>query len=338
MLSAVDPENPPNAVIYGIAGETLTDVEAAFFKAANPLGFILFARNCRDPEQVRALTRALKDCLGREAPILIDQEGGRVRRLRPPHWTDIPSAQALGDAFRSDFRKGRAQAESAMDTMSGELAALGIYVNCAPVLDILHPETHQAIGDRAYSSDPDIVAALACIVSERFLKNKVIPVMKHIPGQGRATLDSHHDLPVVGATPKELAETDFKPFKELLSKAFSDALWGMVAHVVYDKIDPNLPATCSRKVIYDYIRNPQAIGFQGLLLSDDIGMGALAKIGDFAQRTEQILRAGCDIVLHCSGKMDEMEQVATRAKRMTDRAVKRYNRSVSWFDPVGPAA
>jgi beta-N-acetylhexosaminidase len=179
-----------------------------------------------------------------------------------------------------------------------------------------------------------MVATLARIVSETFLKNGVIPVMKHIPGQGRAASDSHKDLPVVSATAKELADVDFKPFKDLLSKAFADALWGMVAHVVYDKIDPNFPATCSRKIVYDVIRNPQAIGFQGLLLSDDIGMGALATIGDFAQRTEQILRAGCDIVLHCSGDMNEMKQVATRAKKMTDQAVTRYNRSVSWFNPV----
>jgi beta-N-acetylhexosaminidase len=334
LLSAVDPENPPSAVIFGIAGETLTAVERDFFKAANPLGFILFARNCRDPEQVKALVQSLKDCLGRDAPILIDQEGGRVRRLKPPHWADIPSAKALGEAFGSDFQKGRKLVETMMETMARELADLGIQVDCAPVLDVLDPQTHDAIGDRAFSSDPDMVAALARIVSETFLKNGIIPVMKHIPGQGRATSDSHHDLPVVSASLKDLTDKDFKPFKELLSKAFADALWGMVAHVVYDQIDPNFPATCSRKMVYDVIRSPQGIGFQGLLLSDDIGMGALAAIGNFAQRTEQILRAGCDIVLHCSGDMGEMEQVATRAKKMTDQAVTRYNRTVSWFKPV----
>jgi beta-N-acetylhexosaminidase len=329
LLSAIDPENAPAPVIFGLAGHTLTTVERDFFKAANPLGFILFGRNIQDPDQVRAMVKSLKDCLGRDAPILIDQEGGRVRRLKPPHWVESPAAASFGATYEADPAKAERDLAQAVASMAKELTDLGIQVDCAPVLDLLHSETHAAIGDRAFSADPATVSALGRIACHSFIDNGIVPVMKHLPGQGRAASDSHHDLPVVGATLDELAASDFLPFRDMLTQAFSEALWGMVAHVIYDKIDASLPASCSRKVVHDVIR--KAIGFQGLLLSDDIDMGALAFIGDAGRRAEQALRAGCDIVLQCSGMMEDMKKVEARKLKMTAQAVARYNRTVEYF-------
>ena len=331
MLSAVDPQSPPRAAIFGLAGETLSAAEAAFFRDADPLGFILFGRNCRDPQQLRTLTDSLRACVGRAAPILIDQEGGRVRRLRPPHWSDIPSARHFGKAIAADREDGLAQLEQAMTIMAGELAAAGITVDCAPVLDILCAETHDAIGDRAYGDDPVLVAEAAERVCEIFLRHGVIPVAKHIPGQGRATLDSHHDLPIITAGRDALDYLDFAPFKALASGRFADGLWGMVAHVIYQAIDPDLPATCSPEVIAT-IRNQ--IGFDGLLLTDDLVMKALDRFGAMGARAATALQAGCDIALHCNGNMAEMEDVASRVPRMSLPAVARYNRSVLALSPV----
>lgn len=328
LLKIDDPENPPLAVIFGIAGESLSKEERDFFKAANPLGFILFARNCKDPAQVKKLVADLHDCMGREVPILIDQEGGRVQRLKPPHWGEYPPARKFGEMFLRDFAKGRQALKENSKALAGELAEHGINVNCAPVMDVLYPETDESIGDRAYSGDPEMVAALGAAVCEQHLKEGVIPIVKHIPGQGRSTQDSHKTLPVVDADLKTLQENDFVPFKELLSKAFSEAVWGMVSHIIYKAVDANLPATCSRKVVHDVIRGD--IGFDGLLLSDDICMGALDVIGDAGARADMVLRAGCDVVLHCNGNMQEMELVAKRAQKMTNDAVMRYNRSVAW--------
>jgi beta-N-acetylhexosaminidase len=325
LLSAIDPANPPAPVIFGLAGETLTPVERDFFRAANPLGFILFARNCSNPEQVKALVRSLKDCVGREAPVLIDQEGGRVRRLKPPHWSETAPARTFGDAYLKNASEGRRQLDAAMDTMSRELTDLGIQVDCAPVLDVLFPETHEVIGDRAYGDRPDLVATLGGAVCEAFLKNGVVPVIKHIPGHGRAASDSHHDLPRVKASLDDLKKTDFLPFRDILRAPFASALWAMTAHVVYESVDKKNSASCSRKVISGVIRKD--IGFKGLLLSDDLGMNALT--GSMGERAERVLKAGCDIALHCSGKLDEMKDVAARAQKMTKAAVKRYNRAVS---------
>lgn len=329
MLSDVDGGNPPLAVIFGISGTALTADERTLFKAADPLGFILFARNCADPQQLKALTADLKACLGRDAPVLIDQEGGRVQRLRPPHWGAYPAAAAFESAFLRNFAEGRKAAADSAAKMAGELAAHGFNVDCAPVLDVMYPETHEAIGDRAFSQDPAVVAALAAIVAEEFLKKGVMPVLKHMPGQGRAESDSHKDLPVVRAALADMRRTDFVPYRELLTKAFSEAVWGMVAHVVYSDVDPRAPASCSRKVIQDVIRRD--IGFGGLLLSDDIGMGALEMYGGAGKRTATALKAGCDVVLHCSGVLPEMQEIAASAPRMTDKAVARYNRSAAWL-------
>lgn len=316
-------------MIFGISGTALTADERKLFQATDPLGFILFARNCADPQQVKDLTADLKSCLGRDAPVLIDQEGGRVQRLKPPHWGAYPSAAAFEAAFLRNFAEGRKAAADSAANMAGELAAHGFNVDCAPVLDVMYPQTHEAIGDRAFSQDPAVVAVLAAAVAEEFLKKGIMPVLKHIPGQGRAESDSHKDLPVVRATLAEMRRTDFLPYRELLTKAFSEAVWGMVAHVVYSDVDPRAPASCSRKVIQDVIRRD--IGFGGLLLSDDIGMGALAMYGGAGKRTATALKAGCDVVLHCSGVLSEMQEIAASAPRMTDKAVARYNRSASWL-------
>lgn len=318
-------------MIFGVAGTVLEQSERDFFKAANPLGFILFARNCQDPAQVKSLVDDLKKTLGRDAPVLIDQEGGRVRRLKPPHWSDIPAAKTFGDQWGQDPKKAAEDLRSKLQTVSRELLDMGINVNCLPVLDILHEDTHQAIGDRAYSADPEIAGQLGSVACEALYASGIVPVIKHLPGQGRAVSDSHYDLPVVPATLDELRD-DFKPFDLVLHQAFAQALWGMAAHIVYDKIDESFPASCSRKVVHDVIR--KTLKFNGLLLSDDICMGALSVIGDAGQRAQQVLRAGCDIALHCNGKMDEMESVVKRAQKMTKEAVTRYNRSVSWFMDV----
>ena len=316
-------------MICGLAGPSLSADEAAFFKETNPLGFILFARNCETPEQVKTLTASLHDCMGREVPILIDQEGGRVQRLRPPHWTDYPPARSFGEKFMRDFEAGRTAATESATALAAELRACGVNVNCAPVLDVLFPETHEIIGDRAFGKDPDLVAALGAIVCRAYQEQGIVPIIKHIPGHGRARADSHLELPIVDTPLAELQRTDFRAFREVMDKAFSEGIWGMTAHVIYTAVDGHLPASCSRKVVFDIIRRD--INFDGLLLSDDVSMEALACCGDLKARTTMVLRAGCDIALHCNGAMTEMQAVAAGAKKMTNEAVMRYNRSVEFL-------
>lgn len=329
MLSALDGDTAPLAVIFGLSGTILTAAEKTFFAESNPLGFILFARNCESPEQVRALTDSLRYCLGRDAPILIDQEGGRVQRLKPPYWTQYPPARSFGETFVFDFLRGREEAEKTAAAIAKDLIDVGVSVNCAPVLDVLTDATHDVIGDRAFSADPQIVAALGAAVCKAYLDNGIIPIVKHIPGHGRAVSDSHKTLPKVDASLEEMSQTDFSPYAHLLTKPFSEAVWGMVAHVVYTCIDSQAPSSCSRRVVHDIIR--RQIEFDGLLLTDDIDMGALELYGDAGSRAEKTLRAGCDIALQCSGKMNDMESVAARAPQMTAEAVARYNRSVAWL-------
>jgi len=316
LLSNIDPQRPPLAVIFGIAGESLTPEEIAFFKQANPLGFILFARNCKDPVRVKSLVQSLQDLLGREVPVLIDQEGGRVERLKPPHWKHQPAAADQG-----------AQVSEISAEIAGDLADLGINVNCAPVLDVRYPQTHNSLGDRAFSTDPVKVGEKGAQACRAFLQSGVIPVIKHLPGLGRAHLDTHHDLPSVTATLADMETTDFVPFKHMLKQDFADAAWGMVSHAVFDAVDPGTAASCSEKVIEDVIR--KAIGFDGLLLSDDLSMGALNKYGDAAARAVKVIESGCDIALHCNGDLAEMKLVANTAPIMTNEAVVRYNRSVT---------
>lgn len=331
-LGVLSEDNPPAAVIFGIEGHALTKQEQELFHEADPLGFILFTRNCRDRQQVRDLVASLHETAGRHVPVLIDQEGGRVQRLKEPEWNQYLPAKFFGDRFMSDFAKGRQALDDQITKISGDLLEIGVNVNCAPVMDVLFPETHDVIGDRAFSEDPQLVAALGVQSCRAYVQRGVIPIVKHIPGHGRAAADSHKDLPVVTAKREEMTRTDFLPYRELLTHSSSEAVWGMVAHVIYADIDPKQPATCSRRVIWDIIR--QDIGFKGFLVSDDICMEALAAHGKPHRRAEDVLRGGCDAALHCNGKFADIEDVASRVQKMTKEAVTRYNRSVSWYKGV----
>jgi beta-N-acetylhexosaminidase len=292
------PGSAPRAVIFGCAGE-LTAEECRFFGAADPVGFILFRRNCSTPAQVRELVASLREAIGREdAPILIDQEGGRVTRLGPPHWRRYPSAARLGSL---PDPQAAAAARLGARLMADDLYQLGITVDCLPVLDLPMPDADPVIGDRAYGTDPGRVANLGRAVCEGLLEGGVLPVIKHVPGHGRALVDSHDACPVVETGADELALTDFAPFHALAGMP-----WAMTAHIVYMAIDPTAPATLSRRVISEVIRG--AIGFDGVLVSDDLSMRALG--GEIAERAARALAAGCDLVLHCNGDRREMEKIA----------------------------
>ncbi|HEY3888912.1 MAG TPA: beta-N-acetylhexosaminidase [Caulobacteraceae bacterium] len=286
------------ACILGCAGPRLSDEERAFFRDARPWGFILFKRNIENPDQVRALTEALRASIDRpDAPILIDQEGGRVQRLGPPHWPVYPPGRAygrLGPALRQEMARLGAR------LIANDLAAVGINVDCLPVLDVPSAGAHDVIGDRAYAATAEGVASLGRAACEGLLAGGVLPVIKHIPGHGRAGADSHKALPLIEAPLAELRAVDFAPFR-----ALADMPMAMTAHLVYTAIDPTGPATTSPRVIGDVIRG--AIGFQGLLMSDDISMKALS--GDLAGLARATLAAGCDVVLHCNGEMAEMRAV-----------------------------
>ena len=287
------------AAIFGCASTSLSDAERRLFADADPLGFILFKRNCTDPGQVRALTAELRESVGRrDAPILIDQEGGRVARLRPPHWSELPRAASLGSLYAADRTAGLKTAWLLGRVTASELADLGIDVNCAPVLDVLAPAAaSDIIGDRAYGSDPADVAALGRAYRNGMAAGGVLAVVKHIPGHGRADADSHFELPVVRASAAQLEAVDLVPFREL-----ADSPMAMTAHVLYPAWDPDRPATTSEIIVREIIRG--RIGFDGLLLSDDLSMQALD--GSLAERTAASLGAGCDVVLHCNGRIDEM--------------------------------
>ena len=328
-LSLLTEDHPPAAVIFGVEGHTLTQRERDIFKESDPLGFILFARNCVSRAQLRELTASLQELTGRTVPILMDQEGGRVQRLKEPAWNQYLPAKFFGDRFMSDFAKGRQALEDQVAHISADLQEVGVTVNCAPVLDVLFPETHDVIGDRAFSDDPQLVATLGVQACKSYAAKGIIPVVKHIPGHGRALCDSHKELPQVAATRAELNRMDFLPYRELLTNNVAEGVWAMVAHVVYADIDAKLPASCSRRVIWDVIR--QDIGFKGFLVSDDIGMEALSAHGKPHRRAEDVLRGGCDVALHCSGKFEDIEDIAGRVQKMTKEAVTRYNRSVSWY-------
>ncbi len=302
------------AVVFGCAGTVLSPQERDFFHTVDPLGFILFARNVEAPDQVRALVAALRASVGRAAaPVLIDQEGGRVARLKPPHWPVRPAAAVFGELFQ---RRGRSVACEAARLdgrlIADDLQRLGIDVLCAPVLDLRRPTTHAAIGNRCFGADPLVVSDLASSFIDGVVEGGVIPVIKHIPGHGRATTDSHFDLPVVDTDAAELADSDFVPFRVLASRA-----WGITAHIVYRAFDPDRPATQSKIVVGDVIRGQ--IGFDGFLMTDDLSMRALG--GDCAERTERALDAGCDAILHCNGNMAEMTEVA-RAARCRQRSIR----------------
>ena len=297
---------PVRAVIFGCAGPRLGADERRFFQRTNPLGFILFARNCETPDQVAALVAELRAAVGRaDAPVLIDQEGGRVQRLGPPHWPALPAARALAGLADADPEDAAGAAWLLGRLLAAQLAPLGITVDCAPVLDVGRPETHEVIGDRAIGSTPARVARLGRAVCDGLLAGGVLPVIKHIPGHGRAVADSHLELPVGEAPLADLERVDFRPCREL-----ADMPWAMTAHVVFTAVDAAEPVSTSAPAIRKVVRG--AIGFGGLLLSDDIGMQALS--GDMGERARACLAAGCDVALHCSGDMAEMELAAAGAR------------------------
>jgi len=303
------------ACILGCAGPTLSAEEIAFFRDVKPWGFILFGRNVETPDQVRRLTDALRDTAGREdAPILIDQEGGRVQRLRPPHWRSYPPGRAYGRLAGNDPLLKREIARLGARLIAHDLAALGVNVDCVPVLDVPDPAGHEIIGDRAYGQTPDEVAALGRAAAEGLIAGGVLPVIKHIPGHGRARADSHMELPVVEASWDELDARDFPPFR-----ALSDMPMAMTAHVIFAAIDRAHPATTSRRAHRKAIRG--AIGFDGLLMTDDLSMKALS--GDFTDRARDSLAAGCDVVLHCNGDMGEMRAVVAGTGALKGKAARR---------------
>jgi beta-N-acetylhexosaminidase len=305
------------AAIVGLAGPVLSEAERAFIRAAAPAGFILFARNCQDPAQLRTLTADLRESAGRaDVPILIDQEGGRVARLKPPHWRAAPAAATFGTLADRDLEAAVEAARLNAALIGQEVAALGITIDCLPVLDLRLPETHAAIGDRAFHPDPAIVTALGRAAAEGLLSSGVLPAMKHLPGHGRATIDSHLALPRVAASLETLRQTDFQPFR-----ALRDLPIAMTSHLLYEAVDPDNPATLSRRVIADIIRGE--IGFEGLLLSDDLSMQALH--GTIGERAAGCLAAGCDIALHCNGVLSEMEAVAAAAGPLSERAGRRLD-------------
>jgi len=303
------------AAIFGCAGPRLTADETAFYRDAQPWGFILFKRNVETPDQVRALTSALRETVGDpNAPVLIDQEGGRVQRLGPPHWSRYPPGRAYGQLTEGDPLMRREIARLGARLIARDLAAVGINVDCAPVLDVPEPGAHDIIGDRAYGETWAEVALLGRAAAEGLIAGGVLPIVKHIPGHGRSRTDSHESLPVVEAPREALAARDFAPFK-----VCSDLPMAMSAHVVYAALDPRNPATASRRVIREVVRGE--IGFDGLLITDDLSMKALR--GDFAGRARRALAAGCDVVLHCNGSMAEMTAVAEGARPLAGAAARR---------------
>ncbi|MGL4494943.1 MAG: beta-N-acetylhexosaminidase [Beijerinckiaceae bacterium] len=304
-----------HSAIMGCSGLALTKQEKAFFRDLDPWGFILFRRNIDSPDQVRSLVNALRDCVGRtDAPVLIDQEGGRVQRLGPPHWKKYPPGKSYGALYAANALAGRELTRLGARLIAHDLRALGITCDCVPVLDVPVPGAHDIIGDRAYGLDPATVAILGRAAAEGLLAGGVLPVIKHIPGHGRAGADSHEHLPVVQTERSLLEAQDFVPFRHL-----ADMPLAMTAHVVYAAIDANAPATTSKRMIRDVIRSH--IGFGGLLMSDDLSMKALS--GTFGQRTKASLKAGCDIVLHCNGDMVEMKAIAKETPKLSGKAARR---------------
>ena len=321
-------------LFLGLAGLALNDDERALFRAANPAGYILFKRNVDSPDQLRALTQSLRDLAGRDVPILIDQEGGRVARLRPPHWPEFPT----GERFGLLYDKAPITAIEACRLNALALAALlkdlGINVDCLPLLDVRDTQGHDIIGDRSFGAEPMVVSALGKAVLDGFKAGGICGVVKHIPGHGRARADSHLELPVVTASREEL-ERDFEPFRRL-----ADAPMAMTAHITYTALDAARCATLSPDVI-DFIR--QDIGFGGLLMSDDLGMRALGNpqsgghppgskaLQDFGARALASLDAGCDIALHCSGDFNEMRSIIEAAPVMSDAAATRLSAAMAWM-------
>jgi beta-N-acetylhexosaminidase len=309
------------AFITGVSGTVLTAAEREFIRAERPWGFILFKRNVEAPDQVSALVDELRNCLGEaDAPVLIDQEGGRVARLGPPHWPVYPPGAVFGALYDLDPALGLNAARLSSRLIAADLIDLGISVDCLPLADVPVAGADAVIGNRAYGTEPAKVAAIARAVTEGLEQGGVLPVLKHIPGHGRAAADSHFRLPTVDTSKEELERTDFAAFQPL-----ADLPMAMTAHVVFSALDPAHPATTSATIIRQVIRG--VIGFQGLLMSDDVSMNALA--GSIAERTRAIVNAGCDMVLHCNGKLDEMRDVARETPELAGEALDRARRALA---------
>lgn len=312
-------------VIFGLSGLSLTDDERALFRSAEPAGYILFKRNIEDRAQVRALTDSLRELHGRDdIAILIDQEGGRVTRMKPPEWPEFPAGAAFDALYDVSAMTAIEAARNNAEAIALTLSEVGVTVDCLPLLDVRVPETHAAIGDRAMGSDPMRVAALGRAVLDGLKAGGVVGVVKHMPGQGRAVVDSHYDLPRVSSSKEEL-EADFSPFR-----ALNWAPMGMTSHVVYEAYDPTRPSTMSPVIIDEVIRGN--IGFDGLLMSDDLDMQALS--GDIPSRAADCVAAGCDLALNCWGRFDEMVTIVERLPDITVRARQKLDAAMATLQPV----
>ncbi len=308
------------AFICGLSGQTITADEAAFLREAAPWGLILFKRNVDSPAQVKELTDEFRSLIGWDAPVLVDQEGGRVQRLGPPHWPAYPAGNAYAATYEADSAQGLEAARLGGRLIGEDLRAIGIDVDCIPVADVPVAGADAVIGDRAFGTTPEQVAALAGAQAEGLMSAGVLPVLKHLPGHGRATADSHLKLPVVATDRATLEATDFAAFRPLAGLPL-----GMTAHVVFSAIDATAPATTSAIMIDEVIRG--SIGFSGLLMSDDVSMGALS--GTIAERSKAAIAAGCDLVLHCNGNLDEMREVAGAVPQLAGAARERADRALA---------
>jgi beta-N-acetylhexosaminidase len=312
------------AFITGLASTALGADERAFLREARPFGAIVFKRNIETPEQLASLIAEIRDAVGTGLPVLVDQEGGRVQRLGPPHWPAYPPGSAYGRLYDRDPATGLQAARLGARLIAADVAAVGIDVDCAPLADVPVAGADAVIGDRAYGENADKVARIAAAFAEGLQAGGVLPVLKHLPGHGRANADSHLALPVVTAPRAELERTDFAAFRPLAGLPL-----GMTAHVVYSAIDPVLPATTSVTIVREVIRD--SIGFQGLLMSDDVSMAALS--GTIAARCCAALAAGCDLILHCNGQMDEMQAVAGAAPALAGEAARRAEAALAARQP-----
>ncbi len=305
--------------IFGISGQSLTDAERDLFRERAPFGFILFRRNIDTPEQLKKLTDSLRELTGRaDTPILIDQEGGRVQRLRPPHWVDLPHTRALGDLYKKNREAGIKATKLQTQTIAGMIAEAGFTTVCAPVLDVPVPGAHDVIGKRAFAEDVETVVALGTVMTQAFLDCGIMPILKHIPGHGRAIVDSHDVLPVVDAEKAVLDKTDFATFKNVVAAVGPEKLWAMTAHIVFTKIDKN-PVSLSEHMV-GVLRND--LGISGFIIPDAIEMEALH--GTQAERALASLKAGCDVTMHCSGVFDDVKAIAAVLPDMSDKALARF--------------
>lgn len=311
---------PIKSVIFGCQTTRLTALEKDFFKSVNPLGLILFDRNIDNPQQICSLTKEFREIVGREdAPILVDQEGGRVTRLWPPYWTGLGWNKTYGDWYSENPDKGIEGVQRHATILASDLLSAGITVDCWPCLDLATPQTHEIMIKRCFSNNPQTVAVLGRIGIDTALNKGLMPIMKHIPGYGRTRVDPHKGLPIVDTSLTELEKNDFYPFRQM-----NIPIWGMAAHVIYKALDAEKPASLSKKVL-DYVRD--SLNFQGFLICDDISMGALSAYGTLGELSIRMLKAGCDCVLHSNGQMDEMLEIAQKVPFLSQASIDRLNKA-----------